>query len=236
MVDSNEVNKKQMYKYVPPTPPSNLIDSTTFVLDFTNRKFLHIGFDSYDNFNIVIHIITPSRFINISPQYLKRIYSLMGNILSFVLDMPQKYTDRIFLSDDTITLSKTIYRGQNMLVLNSEIQEGCRVLLERRDIFVLQNLENAIFDSITRKASFARPNILYQFNQAVNALADRNGIDKIEDINQMMSFISRISNEEMDIFVPPSQPNFINQIKLFALEQLSKQLLKQKAELESKVI
>jgi hypothetical protein len=99
---------KQTFKYIAPTPPSELLDSSVFVIDFTNRKFVHIGFDSRDNFNIAIRIITPSRFIDISPQILKRIYSHIGEILSFILDPPQKYSKSIFLEDETVTISKTI--------------------------------------------------------------------------------------------------------------------------------
>jgi hypothetical protein len=239
MVGSMESNtfKKQMYKYVAPTPPSELLDSSTFVMDFTNRKFVHVGLDSQDNFNVVIHIVTPSRFINISPQFLKRIYSIMGDIFSFILDPPQNYRDTIFLDDELVTVSKTVYQGENYIVLNSRVQEGCRVLLNRTDLFALQNLERVIFESAERKTTFVRPNVLYQFDQTVCILAGRDGLDEITNVKDMKTYINNELDREVKVFeVPASQPSFVDQFKLFSLEQLAVQTLsKRKTKLKSEV-
>jgi len=57
MVESiSEMNR--LYKYVAPTSPSELIDCNNFTIDFENRKFLNIGFNPKDKFNIVLRIIT----------------------------------------------------------------------------------------------------------------------------------------------------------------------------------
>lgn len=46
MADSNPTMfKKQACMYVTPTPPNDLLDSSTFVIDFINRKFVHVGFN-----------------------------------------------------------------------------------------------------------------------------------------------------------------------------------------------
>jgi hypothetical protein len=157
----------------------------------------------------------------------------MGNILSFILDPPQKCPLSIFLEDETVTLSKTLYRGQNYLVLNSKTQEGCRVLLNREDLFVLQNLERVIFDTIVRKTTFTRPNMLYQFQQAVNILAGKDGLDTIVNIKDMRTYISHIPDQEIAIFVPESLPSYIGQFKLYSLDQLAVQTLsKRKTKLE----
>lgn len=69
------------FKYIAPTPPSNLIDSSTFNINFSARKFINAGLDLWDQFNVVTHIITPSRHIFISTEFVRRIFLLMGNIL-----------------------------------------------------------------------------------------------------------------------------------------------------------
>jgi len=48
------VYKNKTFTYVPPAPPAELIDYNNFILDFADRKFLNVGFDSEDKFNIVI--------------------------------------------------------------------------------------------------------------------------------------------------------------------------------------
>ncbi|VVC27578.1 Hypothetical protein CINCED_3A025128 [Cinara cedri] len=42
MADTNAVKK---FIYIAPTPPADLIDSTSFTIDFAGRKFLHVGLD-----------------------------------------------------------------------------------------------------------------------------------------------------------------------------------------------
>jgi hypothetical protein len=96
----------------PPKPPKNFIDSTTFVLDFTDRMFVHIRLDPADEFNVVVLIILPSsRHISISPEFLTRIYLFMGYILSIILDSSEKTNENIFLAEKTIKLAKATFTG-----------------------------------------------------------------------------------------------------------------------------
>ncbi|KAE9523778.1 hypothetical protein AGLY_015838 [Aphis glycines] len=102
----SEMNR--LYKYVAPSSPSELIDCSNFTIDFENRKFLNIGFDPKDKFNIVLRLITPARYVNISPDFLKRIYSFMGNILSYILDPVVKYKKFTFLECESVLITKWI--------------------------------------------------------------------------------------------------------------------------------
>ena len=237
MADSNPTMfKKPVYKYIAPAPANELLDSSAFIIDFTNRKFIHVGIDIQNNFDVMIHIITPSRFISIDPEFLKRIYDLMGNIFSFILDPPQKSVESIFLDDDVVTLSKTIYRGENHLVFNSRVQEGCRVLLNRTDLFALQNLERVIFENVERKTTFTKPYVEYQFNQTVCILADRDGLDVIANVEDMKNYINSIPEQEIEVLTSQSTPSFITQFMMLALEQLAvKTLSKRKMKLKSEV-
>jgi len=121
------------------------------------------------------------------------------------------------------------YRGENVLVLNSRVYEGHRVLLNRVDLSTLQNLERVIFESILRKTIIVRPNLMNQFEEVVKMLADRD-FKKVSNIKEMMAYIKNIPDEEVAVFVSPNQTSLINQIKLLATEQLSVRLFKRMEE------
>ncbi|KAF0753449.1 Uncharacterized protein FWK35_00011156, partial [Aphis craccivora] len=108
----SEMNR--LYKYIAPTSPSELIDYSNFTIDFENRKFLNVGFDPKDKLNIVLRIITPSQYVNISPDFLKRIYSIMGNILSHILDPAVKYKKFTFLECESWIIFETVSRKINI--------------------------------------------------------------------------------------------------------------------------
>jgi len=78
----------EKYKYVAPAPPSPLIDPSVFVLDFTERKFIHVGIDKeqqyWESRGTCCYAVEIYRCI--STDFLRRIFALMDNILSFVLD------------------------------------------------------------------------------------------------------------------------------------------------------
>lgn len=80
------------FVYVALISPVDLIDSRSFTIDFTIRKFLHVGFA--DDFSVVILIITQTRHLLITDDFLKRMFNIMGNILWYLLD-PPKYSRSI---------------------------------------------------------------------------------------------------------------------------------------------
>jgi len=104
-------------------------------------KFIHIGVDPTDMFRIAVHIITPSRYVNILTKFLQRIFSLMGNILSFILEQPGKYKRTILLGTGNLKLSSMMYSYENNLVVESKIHDACRVLLNRVELIQLQYLK-----------------------------------------------------------------------------------------------
>ncbi|XP_022162175.1 uncharacterized protein LOC111027965 [Myzus persicae] len=118
---------KRVYNYVAPKSPSELIDCSSFTIDFENRKFLNMGFEPNNQFDIVLQIITPSRYVNISSDFLKRIFSLMGNILSHILDPAVKYKKIIFLECELVLITSMVYKGEHVLVIESKEINGCRI-------------------------------------------------------------------------------------------------------------
>ncbi|KAL4132176.1 hypothetical protein QTP88_009383 [Uroleucon formosanum] len=53
------------------------MESTSYTIDFTARKFVHIGIDPTDEFQTVIHLITSSRHIKLTTDFLRRIFALI---------------------------------------------------------------------------------------------------------------------------------------------------------------
>lgn len=124
MTDSIEDNAaiyKKYYTYVPSTLPADLIESINFTLNSQPESmYMMVRLDMF-----TIHIITLSRVI--TPDFLKRIFSLMGNILLFILDRHEKYKRVLFSEIDLIKLSSMVFGGENILVIESKSQDGCRV-------------------------------------------------------------------------------------------------------------
>ncbi|KAF0763465.1 Uncharacterized protein FWK35_00008144 [Aphis craccivora] len=138
--DMAVVYKKKNFTYVPSTPPAELIDSTSYILDLVARKFLNVELDPTDEFNAITHI------------------SLTVNILSFILDTPEKYKRNLFLETDNISLSRMVYQGENVLVVASKTKAGCRYL------------EWCIFETVVRKSTIIRPVVIKQFEIISNHL------------------------------------------------------------------
>jgi hypothetical protein len=221
-VPNMDINKKQIYKYIAPLPPSELIDSTTFVINFAERKFIHIGLNPSEQFNVMVHIITPSRHVSTSPEILNNIFSLMGAIIAFTLETPDKSKNIIFFNDNTIKLSNMVYRAQNVLVIESLIQDGCRVLLNSKDLMTLQSIEWCIYEAIVRKSNIIRPTVLQQVDQMATYLKKRNNIPKNSItkeklVNTVKNFVS---DEEFIENIPKSEHCYISQLKTYATEQV----------------
>ncbi|KAE9522452.1 hypothetical protein AGLY_017113 [Aphis glycines] len=213
----SEMNR--LYKYVAPSSPSELIDCSNFTIDFENRKFLNIGFDPKDKFNIVLRIITPSRYVNISPDFLKRIYSFMGNILSHILDPAVKYKKFTFLECESVLITSMVYRGEHVLVVESKETSGCRILLNRRDLMTIQDLEWMVFETVSRKINIVRPNILNQLEQISEYFKTDFNIDKSATLDEVISIIRGIHIELIAKHIQKNNQSFLTQIILFATEQ-----------------
>lgn len=221
-IADNMVVYKKTFNYVPPTPPAELLESTNFTLDFVSRKFIQIGIDPTYNFKVVLLIITPSRYVRITPDLLKQILDFMGHILSFILDQPQKYKRVTFFETDIFKLSSMVYGGENVLVVESKNVEGCRVLLNRTDLLQLQRLEYAIFEAIVRKDVYTVPLILKQINQFGAYLEERCSREKSppKNFEERKLYIKNMQLDRADRIVK-SAPNLTRQIHLYAVTQLA---------------
>jgi hypothetical protein len=232
--DNKALYKKHTFTYVPPKPPTELIESTSYTLDFAARKFVHIGIDPSEKLQVVVHLLTSSRHVHITTDFLKKIFSYMGHILSFILDTPQKYKRVIFYEDEKMKLSSMMYSGENVLVIEAKNRDGCRVLLNRADLIRLQYLECSIFESIVRKEVFTAPLVIKQYEEIVVYLDKKctQHNSPLKNVDEMIVFIKNIQDDR----VVKSIPNFTNQIQMCAAEQLAESLLNQRANNSHKVI
>jgi len=107
----------------------------------------------------------------------------MGHILSHILDTVVHYKKCIFLETDFVLLSSVLYKGETMLVIGSKTEVGNRILLNRKDLVTLQNLECAIFEAIAKKITVVRPLILEYFEQILECFINDKNINKSATLN-----------------------------------------------------
>ncbi|KAL4119808.1 hypothetical protein QTP88_012574 [Uroleucon formosanum] len=121
--------------------PSPLIDYTTYVLDFEERKFLSVGIVASSKFNvgvgegfgIVIRILTAKRNIDIRYELLNRIFSMMGDILSVIpeshpshsifppLKQARGISDLLLIEESTDVMESTL---PSSITLTTDIDNG----------------------------------------------------------------------------------------------------------------
>lgn len=130
MSDSNTMKK---FIYVAPALPPNLVNCSTFTIDFMGRKFLHVGLDPTRGLTIMILIITPAHHILITTDILNHIFHLMENISSYLLSV-SIFKRNIFLDTEVISLYNMMYKSKNVLVLETKTYDGCRILFNRQDL------------------------------------------------------------------------------------------------------
>lgn len=208
---SNKENNEQ-------EPLSLLIDPTFFVINFVERKFLSIGLDPVDNFNVTSRIITPSSYLLITPQTLQQIFTITRDILPTLLDTQLKTKTSKCIVDDTILLSKITRRGDVQLVFQSTYNSG-KVLLSRQDLIALQHVERSALDSISLKTKIIRPVVLRQLEQiAVYLKSNYPYADTIED---GLLVIKDVLHEALISLIPNEETCFVSQLKLYADRQIA---------------
>ncbi|XP_029348052.1 uncharacterized protein LOC115034766 [Acyrthosiphon pisum] len=210
-------NEKKAFAYVPPSPPADLIEATSYTLDFTARKFILVGIDPTEQLQTVVLLLTSSRYVKISTDFLRRIFSLMGNILSFILDTSQKYKRTTFLETDAYKISSMVYNGSNVLVIESKTEDGCRVLLSRSDLIKLQEIEWCITASINEKEEKIKPAIIKQISDYCEYLMEKclQSDSPPNNLREMEIFIRNV-----EVRQSKKTPN-LGQIKMFASKQLA---------------
>ncbi|KAL4098320.1 hypothetical protein QTP88_022954 [Uroleucon formosanum] len=116
-----------------------------------------------------------------------------------------------------------VYGGENVLVIETKTQEGCRVLLNRADIIRLQYLESRIFESIVRKEEYSAPLIIKQSEEFATYIYEK--CDRLKspptNLQDMLIFIKNMQDDRMD----KTSPNLVGQIQMCAAVQLAESVL-----------
>lgn len=226
--DNAALYKKKTFTYVPPSPPADLVETTSYTLDFAVRKFVQVGILPDEKYQVVVNILTSSRYVQITPEFLKKIFSYMGHILSFILDTPQKYKRVIFFEDDLMKLSSMVYSGENVFVIESKTRDGCRVLLNRADLIRLQYLERSIIETILRKEVYSTPLIQNQSEEFATYLYEKCLQMKSppKNLDEMTIFITNMQDDRP----AESCPNLVSQIQMCAAVQLAESILNRRTQ------
>jgi len=109
-----------------------------------------------------------------------------------------------------------------MLAIESNLQQGCRVLLSECDLLRIHEMQWTISESISRKSNVTRCAVMVQLDQIATHLSTNVYVDKSSTVEEITTATSNIHNDlhTMNIF-PNSENSFINHIKLAANKQLA---------------
>ncbi|XP_050066092.1 uncharacterized protein LOC126555177 [Aphis gossypii] len=115
-----------------------------------------------------------------------------------------------------------VYQGENMLIIESKIQDGCRILLNRNDLLKLQDLEWSIFEIIERKTKIVKPLVIQQINQIASYLKTNTKVETrtLEDMTIRVKSINNIC-----IATHVNDYNFTSQLQLHAAEHIAQRWL-----------
>jgi len=116
-----------------------------------------------------------------------------------------------------------VYIGENVLVIESKILDGCRVLVNRSNLIRLQYLERSIIESITRKEIYSVPLIQCQTKEFVAYLHEKciQMESPLKNVDEMLTFVKNVQ-DDINSFL-----NLSSQIHLCSTKQLAESVLNQ---------
>jgi len=155
----------------------------------------------------------------------------MGQILSYILDTAVQYKRFIFFENESISISSMVYKGETVLVIESKTEAGCRILLNRKDLMVIQNLEWAISENVSRKIKIIKPMVHDQIEKmAIYFFSLHNG--KTSSMNDMITIVASNHCENME----NTENCILSELKLFATHQIAARWFEMQEAEEFKVI
>lgn len=91
-----------------------------------------------------------------------------------------------------------VYRDQIMLVIESQIKDGYRILLNREDLQTLQYMQWSIYETIVRKSILIQPTVLQQVDQILTYLEKMYDMDNIAaKPEKLMTFVKNITDDKI---------------------------------------
>ncbi|XP_050520701.1 uncharacterized protein LOC126894069 [Daktulosphaira vitifoliae] len=209
--------RKQHYIYIAPTPPAEMIDSSSYTIAFSDRKFLQVGLNPKDDFNVTVCIITPSRYISMSADYLNIIYGMRDEITLFLQSPPVKGENIMVYQNVDFNITKVLYHDTVHLVLESRMVDGCRVLLNNENINRLMDLQCTINSTISRKIK-TRLLLSHQIDRIIQYADGKWSDPKIQQSNndEIVNFIRSLNDKEICDTFPKGDSNYISELKNLA--------------------
>ncbi|KAF0771666.1 Uncharacterized protein FWK35_00023380 [Aphis craccivora] len=169
-----KLNKQKCFTYVPPTPPTELIDCNYFILDFADRTFLNVGFDFEDK--------TPSRYVSI---YVRGFFKMDILADGEYTILHKNLENRFFWKMNLPHLNIGVSRVKE--------KEGRRVLFDRKNVLKLQyNIEKSIFETIAQKSAIIRPVLLRRF-EIIGNYIDRTFTNVLKTIEEIIILLKKPS-------------------------------------------
>ncbi|XP_050521862.1 uncharacterized protein LOC126894704 [Daktulosphaira vitifoliae] len=219
--------RKQRYIYIAPTSPAEMIDSSSYTIAFSDRKFLQVGLNPKEDFNVTVCIITSSRYLSISAEYLNIIYGMMDVITSFLQSPPVKVRNIVLYQNVDFNITKVLYRDTMHLVLESRMVDGCRVLLNNENINRLMDLQCTIISAISRKIK-TRLLLRHQIDRIIQYADGKWSGPKIQQSNndEMVNFIRSLNDEEICDTIPKGDSNYISELKNLAYNEIVERWVK----------
>lgn len=199
--------------------PGDLIDATVFNINSDDRKFLIIGLDPTNHFEVIVQIISASQQIVFSPDFLRRIFSVMDHIIPAILDVSSKTKTKVFVSNDTVKLCKIVYRGQNKLSFQLKADRERRVLLDSKDVIALRYMEWSTFENIVLKSSISKPIVVAQVNDIVDYM--KKTFPRGNSVEEMISVIESVTIDILSANSPKNRACFTSQLKHFAVKHIA---------------
>lgn len=199
-----------------PSGIRGLIDCSSFVIDLKTNKYANVGIDPWNNFGIVVRLISCSRYVDVAVDFVTRLFKLMGYIFPFLNTV--KTANQILLEDGPFSVSKLRYKGANVLSVQHHAR---RILLDYKNLQQFHVLENCIYESIDRKRTFVRPMVMKQMDDMVDYLKkamDREQVPR--SFVQILSFLNRLDDASMKSQI--LQNRYVSEIKLMADWQIAK--------------
>jgi hypothetical protein len=135
-------------------------------------------------------------------------FLLMGYIFSNILDA--RYKRVIFLDNEKYKFSTIRYRDENVLVIESNMTNGFRVLQNRIDLLTLQNLQTSIFETIESKKKITLPIVIQQFNKITKCM--KKIFNQPNTVEDMTIKIRNIQYELIKCDIADKEPSFISQL------------------------
>ncbi|XP_050530492.1 uncharacterized protein LOC126899534 [Daktulosphaira vitifoliae] len=149
----------------------------------------------------------------------------MGKLLSNVLStVPIKSECVLINKDSDVVISKTFYRTENAIILQSRVVRDSRILLTARNVLKLQELKFVIHESVVKKLSYGQKVIKSQVETIISYFSQHN-IEELSE-NSIKKFIHDHEKFRSCININANEPDFTQQIMIHADDYIAKEVYK----------